>query len=1222
MILSKRFIINLLNTWTIALVLVLFQLDSYGQLKRNSMGDQWITSFVNDHVQGWRYVGMDFTGCAPRFWFQYPNGIRDMAFQAPISANRQGTACLFPSDDRISNTWKKQVIGTYSSFWSGPLPMNRSQNDTIRTTPYRYGIPKPGNDTVVYIFYEDIANRKVLYDEIVVRPNSNISRVISRKQHLLTLPTTVSPYTYTGAMNVWGPRGFFKGHEYSHVSLAEWNLMASTLQCAPEHYWIVIYDIYNSRFQTLQLTPTGFIKTPINTSFIQDAVVRGMRFSTDGKKLAVYSDHFHEYSGKNIRAESRIYLMDFDILTGVPSNPLLVQSLLDSVVYDSLSIQDAYYAGLGAMEFSADNQYLFTTLKRHFVHPSNDTLYRFDAQATTTAALASSRMTVRSYSNGHFFRDMKLGPDRKIYISRVDPTAQTPYGGTTRDFCYGHLDAIYNSSNNNQAMHYHEDEYPRLHSFDSRHPGPDVIHSFPRFDKSLTLNSFYSTEGFCADDTTFFTYFRTECVDSILWVFGDTSNGQPVTATGNTTIHIYPDKNDYPIQVHLYRGAVTDTIWDTLKIDGIPKVDLGQDTVLCAGSTLILGDSNAFCLNSVDYTWSDSTNHPTTQIQTGGTFWLEVENQCGVFRDTILVDSIDVPDVKLPTDTAFCRTDSVLLEVRSPHAQYLWSTQSPDSLLWVKQTGTYSVTVTNVCGIDSGQTIVQVDDTLRLDLGEDTALCQIQGQQIGLVVVGANQFIWDDQSTASPRLVNQAGTYWVSGNNTCNTSSDTIRVLNDMPPQANLGPDTVACKWNTLALFSTWPRSTYLWSSGAKTDTLHVNQSNTYWIDVTNTCGTDRDSVQITAIDLPNPDIPTDTVICAGDSLLFNAFSQHSNYKWNNGSQQPAMMVDTAGMFTVTVTNACGSVTRSIQVDELPKPLFYIPTDTVLCNGESWTMDLTAFQGTYTWDDNSHDSIREFTEAGVYGISVTNRCATDTATFEIFTAQTPKVDLPDSLWMCEGESVILRGDSQPHVTHSWSTGTNSPTRLVKKSGTYWAKAFNECGEDLDSVEVVVLPFPVPGPILDTVICDGLPAQPDIYDLNGEDFTIVWMDGDSSEFREISEPGVYRFKLSNDAGCESFDSIRVRQCDRPLFIPKAFSPNRDGLNETFEIIGGTITEFHLFIFDRWGHIVFESHDQSYGWDGTHPQTGEELPIGIYTWMLEYTRQDHKIIRTEGNVSLIR
>lgn len=87
----------------------------------------------------------------------------------------------------------------------------------------------------------------------------------------------------------------------------------------------------------------------------------------------------------------------------------------------------------------------------------------------------------------------------------------------------------------------------------------------------------------------------------------------------------------------------------------------------------------------------------------------------------------------------------------------------------------------------------------------------------------------------------------------------------------------------------------------------------------------------------------------------------------------------------------------------------------------------------------------------------------------------------------------------------------------------------------------------------------------------------------------------------------------------LFMPTAFTPNNDGLNDTFGAVGQGIEQFHLVVFDRWGNQVFESNDSNSRWDGMF--RGKTLPEGAYSYSATAQNRFQEPIVKIGSVMLL-
>ena len=87
---------------------------------------------------------------------------------------------------------------------------------------------------------------------------------------------------------------------------------------------------------------------------------------------------------------------------------------------------------------------------------------------------------------------------------------------------------------------------------------------------------------------------------------------------------------------------------------------------------------------------------------------------------------------------------------------------------------------------------------------------------------------------------------------------------------------------------------------------------------------------------------------------------------------------------------------------------------------------------------------------------------------------------------------------------------------------------------------------------------------------------------------FEEPGIYRATLamSNSNGCEyKAEDFEISVSESMLLVPNVFTPNGDGVNDEFRVVYRSIKEFHIWVYNRWGHLVYESTDPAKGWDGT-------------------------------------
>ena len=88
----------------------------------------------------------------------------------------------------------------------------------------------------------------------------------------------------------------------------------------------------------------------------------------------------------------------------------------------------------------------------------------------------------------------------------------------------------------------------------------------------------------------------------------------------------------------------------------------------------------------------------------------------------------------------------------------------------------------------------------------------------------------------------------------------------------------------------------------------------------------------------------------------------------------------------------------------------------------------------------------------------------------------------------------------------------------------------------------------------------------------------------------------------------------------IFVPNAFTPNNDGKNDVLLVYGYIIKQMHMTIFDQWGEKVFESNNQTTGWDGQYK--GKALPSGVYIYVCHLTLTDGSKTEKKGVINLIR
>ncbi len=143
-----------------------------------------------------------------------------------------------------------------------------------------------------------------------------------------------------------------------------------------------------------------------------------------------------------------------------------------------------------------------------------------------------------------------------------------------------------------------------------------------------------------------------------------------------------------------------------------------------------------------------------------------------------------------------------------------------------------------------------------------------------------------------------------------------------------------------------------------------------------------------------------------------------------------------------------------------------------------------------------------------------------------------------------------------------------------------------------------------------------------------DCDYIWSNGETGQTIEVmpEEQTSYTVTCINDIGCETTSQVFVLNVEPPqcnendVFLPNAFSPNGDDVNDILLVRSKFIRDMELLIQNRWGEEVFVSTDQNIGWDGTFK--GKELAPDVYSYCLKVTCINDTEYVKVGNVSLIK
>ena len=442
---------------------------------------------------------------------------------------------------------------------------------------------------------------------------------------------------------------------------------------------------------------------------------------------------------------------------------------------------------------------------------------------------------------------------------------------------------------------------------------------------------------------------------------------------------------------------------------------------------------------------------------------------------------------------------------------------------------------------------------------------------------------------------------------------------------AELGPDTsLVCEGEILTLDVTIPFGTYQWQDGSTGPTFDVSTSGVYAVTATNDCGVVTDQIEIIyQMDVPQIELGADQLLCPGETVALDASSDLASHLWQDGSTDPIFRVTAPGLYTVEVTNACGTVTDEVNIDYVSPIQLELGPDQVLCTGEQVDIDVTNEDViSYQWQDGSTSPLRTITTDGLYSITITTPCEEQTDQIQVTFISEPILSLGNDTILCVADAPLTYDLTIPGAAYTWQDGSTASIYEVGSTGTYAVTVTTACNVFTSSATVTVIDSIQQTLIQDTFLC---PGQRLVLDARTPVFAeYLWSGGTTEPTLAVTEAGQYQVLVFNDCEERTF-TADVRECERCEFYgPSAFSPNNDGVNDEFRpLTGCEILEYNLQIFDRWGNLLFETTDPDLSWNGM--LNGQLLSTGVYVWWLDYTVRENgqpesKIVT--GDVAIVK
>ncbi len=452
-----------------------------------------------------------------------------------------------------------------------------------------------------------------------------------------------------------------------------------------------------------------------------------------------------------------------------------------------------------------------------------------------------------------------------------------------------------------------------------------------------------------------------------------------------------------------------------------------------------------------------------------------------------------------------------------------------------------------------------------------------------------------------------------------------------------LVPDTFAvCKGEEVLLnvresendIYTWTPNWYLDDNTVKRPKCSSIVPMTYYVEYRDRCNniiTDTVSVRI---DQPfTMDEAEDTLLCNGLGYTFTLQQRYDSVLWTNGSRLRSTTWFGEGYYKFRAWQGACWDDDSFSIETNISPTASISGEENFCEGDSVLLTSTIQPNTasFEWSNGSTSPNLYVSSSQTLDLTTTNNCGTFTTSHTVREISIPKPDLgPDTL-LCIGDTIVLAVDFNPNYTYTWNTGNTSGTQLVSTEGTYEI----EVGEldlcyERDTVIIRELAYPDVSAFSDIIMCTDEEIRLEVVDVNG----IVRWNGtlESSSYTLKNNKGLVTVSSTNECGVDStsFD-VSLIDCPCALFIPNAFTPTNDVLNDKFQVVADCpkLIDYRLEVYNRWGQLVHVSTALNNPWDGTFK--GAQCKDGAYFWVANWTGLENGTLqqRTDkGTLHLLR
>ena len=601
-------------------------------------------------------------------------------------------------------------------------------------------------------------------------------------------------------------------------------------------------------------------------------------------------------------------------------------------------------------------------------------------------------------------------------------------------------------------------------------------------------------------------------------------------------------------------SGCTSTCSKTVTVSNPPTCSIIGSSILCpGGSTNLCAPAGA-----VSYVWNNGSTTQCINVNSGGSYSVTITGESGCSSScnkTVTVNN--PPPCSITGTSSFCVGGSTSLCANSGAATYLWSNGVTTQCNTVNSAGTYSVTVTDVNECSSVcSKIVTINNPPQCFINGSNTICP--GGSTNLCAPpGATSYLWNTGATTQCITTSIAGNFSVTITNAngCSSSCNKAVTINNPQPCTITGSNST-CSGATINLCGSAGAQSYSWSTGATSQCISVTSDNTYSLTVVDENGCSSTCNKAVTINPPPAcSITGNSSFCSGGSTNLCAPAGAVSYVWNTGATTQCISVNSAGNYSVTITNSNGcssTCNKSVTINNPPN--CSIAGNLLICNGGSSILCATAAGASYSWSTGSTNQCVTVNTSGNYSVTVTgtNGCsATCSQNIDILT--TPNCSITGNSSICAGGSTSLC--ALPGAkSYSWNTGATTQCINVFGSGNYTVTVTGANGCTSSCSKSVTVNTPLTCSITGaTSICSG--GSTTLCAPSGAS-TYGWSTEATSSCITVNSAGTYSVVVTDANGCISTCSQTVIVNQLPACTITGNNDLCQGDNTTFTVNGGT------------------------------------------------------------------